>query len=159
MLLVKPPSSLPAQTLAALLILPTLLMAIRSLILILITLSVPASWTAPGFTALLGTPSTGLVPLFQLRRLTTCTSIPVLYTRQTAAIATAEGPSAVWLQIRFSNYPPTNTSSKTHQLAYQISWRVPLAFPLPLPVHPLTHLPVPYLSPSLLTLSHANCAQ
>ena len=69
-------------------------MALRSLILILTTLSVPAAWMTLRFTALLGAPSTGLVPLFQLRRLTTCTSIPVVYGRRTAAPAATAGPSA-----------------------------------------------------------------
>ena len=90
------PSSPPVQTLAALPILPTLLMAIRSLILILTTLSVPAAWTAPRFTTFLGTHTTGLVLLFRLRGLTPCTSIPVLYTRRAATTATTDGPSAAW---------------------------------------------------------------
>ena len=100
------PSSIPpAQTLTALPILPTLLMAIRSLILILTTLSFPATCEAPRLKALLSTPSTGLVLLLTQSRLTSCSSIPVLYTRRTTSTATTEGPSAAWPQIRFSNYP------------------------------------------------------
>ena len=89
----------PAQTLAALPILSTLLMAIHSLILILTTLSVPAACVALRLAALLSAPTTGLVLLFLLRRFTTCSSILVAYGRRTATTAAAEGPSAAWQQL------------------------------------------------------------